>query len=140
MAPFNKDTTYLEALKQVTNRLNKKEQELVVSNRRFRALFDHAPIGILITSKRTILDTNLCLGQMLGYNPCELIGKNTRILYTSDEDYNRVGNLIKEHQEFVTTVPMKSRDGRVKEYTLKVTKISDEENVASIYIEVRGVA
>jgi len=112
---------------------------LVVSNKRFRALFDHAPIGILITSKRTILDTNLCLGQMLGYNPCELIGHSTRMLYVSDEDYNRIGDLIKEHHEFITTVPMKSRNGKVKDYTLKVTKISDEENVASIYIEVRGV-
>lgn len=138
MAPFNKDTTYLEALKQVTSRLDKREQELIIANKRFRVLFDHAPIGILITSKRKILNTNLCLGQMLGYNPCELIGQDTRILYTSDEDYNRVGELINKHHEFVTSVPMVSRDGKIRNYTLKVTKISDEENVASIYIEIRG--
>lgn len=138
MPQFNKDTTYLEALKETTNRLNKREQELVIANKRFRSLFDHAPIGILITSNRIIIDTNLCLEQMLGYNPCELIGNSTRILYVSDEDFNRVGDLIKEHQEFITTVPMISRDGVVKNYSLKVTRISDEENVASIYIEIRG--
>lgn len=138
MPQFNKDTTYLEALKETTNRLNKREQELVIANKRFRSLFDHAPIGILITSNRIIIDTNLCLERMLRYNPYELIGNSTRILYVSDEDFNRVGDLIKEHQEFITTVPMISRDGVVKNYSLKVTRISDEENVASIYIEIRG--
>jgi PAS domain S-box-containing protein len=137
---FIKDTASLDKIREMTEKLGCKERELLIANRRYRAILDHAPIGMLMTSGRVIIDANKRLEHMLGYNPSSLIGCSTRILYDTDETYNYVGKLIDEYEkEFTCRVNMRHSDGHVSEYTLKVTKISDEENVASIYIEFRGV-
>ena len=138
--PFNGDKSYLDKLREMTDVLNKKEKELTAANRRYRAILDHAPIGMLMTSGRVIIDANICLGKLLGYDLKDLIGKSTRVIYDTDETYNYVGKLLDEYKtEFTCRVNMRHSDGTVKEYTLKVTKIADDENVASIYIEIRGV-
>ena len=137
---FDGNKGNLERIRELTAYLNATEQELVIANRRYRAILDHAPMGMLMTSGRIIIDANKRLEQMLGYKINDLIGKSTRVIYDSDETYQYVGKLIEEHDnEFSCRVNMKHADGTVKEYTLKVTKISDDENVASIYIEFRGV-
>jgi PAS domain S-box-containing protein len=134
---FNKDVSTLSIIRELTQQLNTKERELIVSNNRFRVLFDHAPIGIVITSNRIIMDANNYMYQTLGYTKEQLINKSARILYDSDESYDKVGVLIENNKEFTTRVNMKHRNGAIKRYTLKVTKVSTDENVASIYIEMR---
>ncbi|MFA5306115.1 MAG: PAS domain S-box protein [Candidatus Babeliales bacterium] len=124
----------------MTEQLNCKERELVRANKRFRAILDHAPIGMLMTSGRKIIDANIRVGEMLGYDTKDLIGQSTRIIYDSDETFDYVGRLLAEDKkEFTCRVNMRHSDGVIKEYTLKVTKITDDENVASIYVEFRGV-
>lgn len=134
---YNTDTGTLKSIRDLTERLNTKEKELIVANKRFHILFDHAPIGIIITSNRTIMNANKFMYKTLGYTSEDLIGCCTRILYDTEETYERVGELLKLHDEFTCSVNMKHKDGIIKEYTLKVSKISTDENVASIYIEMR---
>jgi len=137
---FNNDESSLKRIRTLTKVLSEKEQELLVANRRYRAILDHAPMGMLMTAGRTIIDANKRLEQMLGYKLQDLIGKSTRIIYDNEETYQYVGRLIDKYdKEFSCRVHMKHADGEVREYTLKVSKISDDENVASIYIEFRGV-
>lgn len=137
---FNGDKTSLERIRLLTNILNDKEQQLVKANRRYRAILDHAPMGMLMTSGRIIIDANKRLEEMLGYKMSDMIGKPTRMIYDSEETFQYVGKLIEEYEkEFTCHVNMKHADNTVSEYTLKVTKIADDENVASIYIEFRGV-
>lgn len=138
--PFNKDTSTLAKIRDMTEKLGCKERELLIANRRYRAILDHAPIGMLMTSGRIIIDANKMLEEMLGYKTKDLVGRSTRIIYDSDETFNYVERLLNEYsKEFTCRVNMRHSDDHVSEYTLKVTKISDEENVASIYIEFRGV-
>lgn len=134
---FNKDSSSLDTLREITEKLNKKERELVAANKRFRILFDHAPLGIVITSHRKIVNANKFMYDALGYKESDLIGKSTRILYMTDDEYNRIGELIVKYPEFTSIVNMRHADGSSKEYTLKVTRISTDENVASIYVEMR---
>jgi PAS domain S-box-containing protein len=138
--PFNKDRTSLDKIRSMTEALNCKEHELQLANHRYRAILDHAPIGMLMTSGRIIIDLNKRLEEMLGWSRDCLVGKSTRTIYDTDETFNYVGKLLEgSDKEFSCRVNMRHMNGTIKEYTLKVTKISDEENVASIYIEFRGV-
>lgn len=54
---------------------------------RFRAM----PVGIAMVKNRVINHVNSRLGEMLGYQPEELIGHSTRILFVTDEEFDRVG-------------------------------------------------
>ena len=57
------------------------------------SIFRAAPVGIGIVSNRNFLRVNDRLCTMTGYSPDELIGKNSRILYPSDKDYEYVGKV-----------------------------------------------
>lgn len=48
----------------------------------------HAVIGL---QSRTIIFANESVETVFGWTPSELIGKNTRILYCSDEEYEEIG-------------------------------------------------
>jgi len=54
-------------------------------------LFKVAPIGIGVVKERMLFEANAFLCRMTGYHRDELIGKSSRILYPSDEDYEFVG-------------------------------------------------
>ncbi|MCC7573127.1 MAG: PAS domain S-box protein [Candidatus Methanofastidiosum sp.] len=70
------------------------EEELLKSERTLRALFDTAPIGICLLKDRTFQWLNNKMTDILGYTHEELIGQNTRMIYDTDEEYERVGKLL----------------------------------------------
>lgn len=63
------------------------------SEARLRSLFQAAPAGIGVVSypDRVLLSANDRLCAMLGYAREELVGQSARLLYESDEEYQRVG-------------------------------------------------
>src|SRR3974377_698030 len=67
------------------------EEALRDSQARLNSIFRAAPTGIGVVVDRVILDVNDRLCVMMGYTREELWGKNARILYPSDEDYEHVG-------------------------------------------------
>jgi PAS domain S-box-containing protein len=69
-------------------------------NNIIQSIFRAAPVGIGMVINRVIVEVNNKLCEMTGYSMDEIIGKSSRILYPSDEDFNYVGiekyNQIKE--------------------------------------------
>ncbi len=60
----------------------------------FEAIIRDAPQGILIGDEsRNIFVINPAATRIFGYVPGELVGKSSRILYATDEDYERVASL-----------------------------------------------
>jgi PAS domain S-box-containing protein len=55
------------------------------------SIFRAAPTGIGVTVDRTIWEANDRLCQMTGYTQEELVGRNARLLYPSDDEYDYVG-------------------------------------------------
>jgi len=56
-----------------------------------QAVFDSTPVGIGIIKNRVLDWTNDYLCSMLGYESNSLKGKNTRIFYAGQKEYERVG-------------------------------------------------
>ena len=57
----------------------------------FQAIINDAPQGIFIADEsRSIFLVNPAATRIFGYAPDELIGKNSRVVYATDEDYERV--------------------------------------------------
>lgn len=66
--------------------------ELRRSNDTVRSLFRAAPVGIGVAVDRVLTHVNEQLQTMTGYSREELIGENVRLLYTSDDEYEAVGD------------------------------------------------
>jgi PAS domain S-box-containing protein len=59
-----------------------------------QAIINDTPQGILIGDQnRTITLVNPAMTRLFGYTAEELLGRNARLLYASEEDYDRVGRL-----------------------------------------------
>jgi PAS domain S-box-containing protein len=67
------------------------EAMLKRSENTLKSIFQSAPIGIGLVTGRVLGWTNDLFQQMVGYTKDELEGKNARILYESDEEYERIG-------------------------------------------------
>ncbi len=55
------------------------------------SIFRAAPVGIGVVENRVIVEGNERLFEITGYSREELLGKDARMLYLSDEDYEFVG-------------------------------------------------
>jgi len=67
------------------------EEALRESERKMRSIYSVAPTGIGVVVNRVLKDVNPRVCDMTGYAREELIEKNARILYPTQEDYEFVG-------------------------------------------------
>jgi PAS domain S-box-containing protein len=75
------------------NNLEQIERSLKERNDLLNSIFSAASMGIGIAKNRVIKEVNPFLCDMLGYEPGELIGKSGRMVYPSDEEFNKAGNV-----------------------------------------------
>ena len=71
----------------------KAEQSLKQSEGLLNSIFRSAPIGIGVTYERILGLTNDYLTRIVGYDCHELMGKTARLLYATDDEYDRVGRV-----------------------------------------------
>jgi two-component system, cell cycle sensor histidine kinase and response regulator CckA len=117
-----------EQLKKEIEERKQAEAMLKRSENTLKSIFQSAPIGIGIVANRIIGWTNDQFQQMIGYTKDELEGQNARILYESDEEYERVGfELHSKIQKLGTgTVESKFRrkDDRIIDVLLRSSLIN----------------
>ena len=77
----------------------KTEDALRESEATLDGIFRLAPVGIGVVRDRILLRVNEKFCEMSGYAPEELIGRNSRFLYPTQEDYEHVGNERYRHDE-----------------------------------------
>ncbi|QTD46575.1 PAS and helix-turn-helix domain-containing protein [Ottowia testudinis] len=68
----------------------------------YRLAFQLAPVGLILSRERHIVDCNQRVCEMFGATPEQLIGQRFRILYPSADEYERTGARI---------APILGRDG-----------------------------
>jgi PAS domain S-box-containing protein len=80
----------LAFMEDITER--KRAEEAIRENEaKIKSIFLAAPVGIGLVRNRVILEANDTLCQMAGYSRDELVGRNARLLYLTDKDYEYVG-------------------------------------------------
>ncbi|GAB4402016.1 MAG: hypothetical protein Kow00123_11880 [Anaerolineales bacterium] len=103
------------------------ENALRASEATLRSIFNAAPIGMGLVVNRTLLQVNKSLCDMLGYAPEELVGKSARVLYPSDEEFDRVGRdkYAQIHERGIGTVETQFRckNGEVRDIWLSSAAI-----------------
>lgn len=72
------------------------EKEIQEKEEALRGILSAAPIGINLFQNRTMIWCNHHMTKITGYSEQELIGRNTKFLYASEEEYKRLGELYKE--------------------------------------------
>lgn len=103
------------------------EEALKESESRLKSIFRAAPVGIGMVSHRVFTSVNRRLCDMLGYSPEELLGKNSRMIYPSQEEYDYVGykkySQIALHGTGTVETRFLCKDGSIIDILLSSTPI-----------------
>lgn len=119
----------------VTER-KKNEQALHENEKRIESIFKSAPIGIGLLVNRVILQVNEWLCQMTGYSEHEVLNKSVRILYCSDDEFERVGKLIYEQIDKLDVGTIESKwkrkNGEEYDVLLRATPVNPNDLSAGV--------
>ncbi|PVV84446.1 PAS domain S-box protein [Dehalogenimonas alkenigignens] len=93
------------------------QAELKEREAELAAIFMAEPVGIVVSVDRVIWEVNDAACNMCGYQREELVGHSSRILYSSDADYRRLGDELYAGLESAGRVtlemPVRRKDGSV---------------------------
>ena len=104
------------------------EEALRKSEALLRSVFKVAPIGLCVMENRVFRNVNKAWYENLGYSESEIIGHTPRIVYESEEEYERVGqklfaNLWKDGLASVQTTH-KNKNGEIRDVILTAVPLS----------------
>lgn len=69
-----------------------KKQEIYLKSNVYRTILNNSLVGIILLRKRRFVQVNKKMAEMFGYgSPEEMLGKYSRILYRSEEDFLEIG-------------------------------------------------
>lgn len=121
------EDTLVAVVRDITEE-RKAEEALRESEAALRTIFRAAPIGIGLVSNRILKRVNDKFCQMTGYTREELLEKNARIVYPTDEDYEYVGKekyrQIREHGTGWVETRWQCKDGKIINVLLSSTPIN----------------
>ncbi len=84
----------------------------------YRLAFEMAPVGLVISRNRTMVDCNQHLFEMFGASREQLVGQSFLILYLSADEFERTGEriapILNRRGTYADEHGMKRLDGRCK--------------------------
>jgi PAS domain S-box-containing protein len=84
----------------------------------YRLAFDMAPVGLVLSRNRAIMDCNQRLCEMFGATRDQLVTQSFRVLYPSAAEYERTGEriapLLNRNGTYADDRLMRRVDGRLK--------------------------
>lgn len=87
----------------------------------YRLAFDLAPVGLVLSKNRTMVDCNQAVCDMFGATRTQLVGQSFQILYPSADEFERIGErltpILNAHGRYSDDRIMKRVDGRFKDET-----------------------
>jgi len=116
----------------------KAEAILRQNEEKYRSLYNSIRDAIVIAdTNRTILDCNRAFVDLFGYSPAEISGKKTLVLYEKQEEFDRIGTKLKEHDEEAPhfySVQFRKKDGSVFPGEVNVSFLRDDEGQKNGFI------
>jgi PAS domain S-box-containing protein len=132
-AVFNEGTKGVSVLLGDISDQKRDEERIRKSEARLRSIFKASPVGIGVAKNRHLLEVNDRLCQITGYSEEELVGKSGRVLYASDEEFDRVGTQKYDQMRQSGTGSIETRwvkkDGTVIDILLNSTPL-DPANIS----------
>jgi len=93
------DSRYLFTMMDDITDLKRADEDLSRKDGILRSMFDATPAGVGLLVNRVLMNVNAALCRITGYSHGELIGQSTRMLYTDDAEFNRVGKELYSQME-----------------------------------------
>lgn len=118
MAELDGRPLVLLALRDISTR-KVEEAARAARDAKTRALYRAAPVGVGLFRQRVCLEATEGLAAVTGYAVEELVGRSSRFLYASDEEFERAGRelydagLVLRQGVAETTVRFRRKDGRL---------------------------
>jgi len=116
--------------------LQRTKEALGKSEARLQSILRAAPTGIGLVSDRKLLQVNDRICQIVGYARDELIGKDARILYPTDKDYEYVGRekyaQIAEGGTGTVETRWQRKDGTIIDVVLSSTVLDPDDQTAGV--------
>ena len=116
--------------------LKKTQKALQQRESMISSIFRAAPTGIGLVVDRVLINVNDRFCEMVGYTPEELVGNSSRILYESDEEFDRVGQMRRQvdSRHGIGTIETRfvRKDGRVIDIRLSLTAMDDNDTVDKV--------
>jgi len=107
------------------------EEELRNSEAKMRSIFRAAPIGIGVVSDRILQEVNFRFCELCGYSREELIGKNARVVYPSDEECEKVGrekyDQIRKYGTGSIETRFQRKDGKIIDVLVSSTPLDPDD-------------
>jgi len=107
------------------------------------ALLDALPIAVTGMQARRIVLANHAVEDVFGWKPEELIGRSTRVLYRSAEDYEQIGKSVyralKKQRTFKTEFPCRRKGGKNIICLVSVARIGEslqDERIIAAYEDI----
>ena len=117
-------------------RLHRAELTANVNNQHLGAVFRAAPIGIGVVQDRTITAANDRLCAITGYAREELIGRNARMLYPGDAEYESVGRekyaQIRQTGSGNVETRWQKKDGTIIDVRLSSSPLNADDQTAGV--------
>lgn len=152
---YDENRENLDALVRLTRQLNDKDRfiraqtaelsdqhrSLALAESRLVMLLDMTPLGMMITLNRVITYANRRMEEITGYKKSELVGQSTRILYSDDEEWARIGSAQRGGADTRVTTAFKKKDGSKTGCVVRMTRVMEsdpelgDEFVVTVYLE-----
>ena len=107
------------------------------------ALLDALPVAVMGMQGRNIVLANHAVEAVFGWKPEELIGRGTRVLYRTDEDYRQIGKSVyralKKQRTFKMEFPCRRKGGKNIICMVSVARIGDslqDERIIAAYEDI----
>jgi PAS domain S-box-containing protein len=120
------------------------EEALKKSEALLRSVVTTSPVGITLeTAERVIVWVNDAIVRCSGYSAKELEGRSTRIFYASDEEFARVGEIIRNEagldRTMVTETAFLRKDGQARDVQLTAAPVDANDATAGIVFVVADI-
>jgi PAS domain S-box-containing protein len=87
----------------------------------YRLAFDLAPVGLVLSRHRTMVDCNQVVCEMFGASREQLVGQSFQLLYPSADEFERIGEriapILNAHGHYSDERVMKRVGGRFADQT-----------------------
>ena len=127
--PFG--TVIAGRLLSIYNERSEARKLLLENQNRLQGILQAAPTGIGLLKNRVFEDLNPCVCEMTGYSRDELLGQDVRMLYSSDEEYRRVGfegdAFLKAGDVGTIETRWVRRDGDLRDVLLSFTSLNPDD-------------